>query len=385
MNWTAEDSACMSRALELARLGRYSTHPNPRVGCVITRNERIVSTGWHQKAGLSHAEINAINSAARELRGATAYVSLEPCDHHGLTPPCTKAIIEAGIARVVIAMPDPNPGVSGKGIKTLINAGITVETGLMAEQAHELNKGFVSRMTRQRPYLRCKSAISLDGKTALANGESQWITGAASRLDAQRLRAESSAVMTGINTVLADDPRLNVRGIDTDGRQPHRIVLDRRLRFPVSARMLQAAGKTILFTQSKDDGLYADLEKADAIVNFVDEAENGFLNAVLRELALKYEVNDLLVEAGPTLSGNLLISGLIDELIVYQAPVLLGSGATDMMMTPVVTRLSDRYKLELVDYRRIDDDWRFTFKPLAAQPTGCAPLPETRGDGEVHG
>ena len=367
MKWTAEDSVYMSRALELARSGWYSTHPNPRVGCVITKNEQFVSAGWHQEAGRPHAEINAINNASCDLRGATAYITLEPCDHYGRTPPCTAAIIEAGIARVVIAAPDPNPKVSGRGIKTLTNAGIAVEAGLMAEQANELNKGFISRMTRQRPYIRCKLAVSLDGKTALANGESQWITGAASRLNAQKLRAGSSAVMTGINTVLADDPMLNVRAVDTGGRQPHRIILDRKLRFPVAARMLHLEGETILFTRSKDDGLYAALEKAGALVNYVEGEENSFLTSVLRELARKYEANDLLVEAGPTLSGNLLSSGLIDELIVYQAPVILGTNATDMMNTPVVASLNDRYELELVDYHRIDADWRFTFKPLAGQ------------------
>ena len=353
----------MSRALELAELGRYSSHPNPRVGCVITRNEQVVGSGWHQKAGCPHAEINAINNASCDLRGATAYVSLEPCSHRGRTPPCTEAMIRAGIARVVIAASDPNPKVSGKGIRTLIDAGITVETGLMAETANELNKGFICRMTRQRPYVRCKSAVSLDGKTALAEGESRWITGEASRLDVQELRAASSAVMTGINTVLVDDPQLNVRNVDTGGRQPLRIILDRNLRFPVSAKMLDMEGETILFTRNRDDRLYAALEQAGAFVLFVDGDEDDFLNAVLRELALKYEVNDLLVEAGPELSGNMLTYGLIDELVVYQAPIILGADAADMMNTPVITNLDDRYKLDLVDYRRIDADWRFVFRP----------------------
>ena len=353
----------MSRALELAELGRYSTHPNPRVGCVIARNGQVVSTGWHQKAGLPHAEINAINTASCDLRDATAYVSLEPCAHQGRTPPCTEAIIRAGIARVVIAASDPNPVVSGKGISTLKNAGITVETGLMAEAANELNKGFICRMTRQRPYVRCKSAVSLDGKTALAGGESRWITGTASRLDVQALRAASSAVMTGINTVLDDDPQLNVRDVETEGRQPIRIILDRNLRFPVSAKMLDVEGETILFTRSRDEELYATLERAGAPVVFVDGDEDGFLDAVLRKLALTYEVNDLLVEAGPVLSGNMLANGLIDELIVYQAPIILGADAADMMNTPAITSLDDRYELELVDYRRIEPDWRFVFKP----------------------
>ena len=217
MRWTAADSSCMSHALELAEKGRFTTHPNPRVGCVITRNDKVLGTGWHRKAGGPHAEINALNDASCDVRGATAYVSLEPCSHHGRTPPCTEAIIRAGISRVVIAAPDPNPQVSGAGIKALQEAGISVQTGLMAGPANELNKGFIYRMTRARPYVRCKSAVSIDGKTALAGGASRWITGAACRQDVQELRAASSAVMTGINTVLADDPRLNVRAVDTAG------------------------------------------------------------------------------------------------------------------------------------------------------------------------
>ena len=363
VRWTVVDSACMSRALDLAQLGRFTTHPNPRVGCVITKDERVVGTGWHLKAGEPHAEINALNDASCDLRGATAYVSLEPCSHHGRTPPCTETLIRAGISRVVIAAPDPNPQVSGAGIKALKDAGISVETGLMAEPANELNKGFISRMTQGRPYVRCKSAVSLDGKTALAGGVSRWITGAASRLDVQELRAASSAVMTGINTVLADDPRLNVRDVDTRGRQPVRIVLDRNLRFPVNAKMLGVDGTTILFTRTRDERIRQILEHAGACVQFVDVDEGGFLDAVLRELALTYEVNDLLVEAGAKLSGSMLAHGLIDELVVYQAPIILGSGAVDMMDTPAISNMNDRYKMDLVDFRRFDEDWRFIFKP----------------------
>ncbi len=320
-----------------------------------------MGTGWHLKAGEPHAEINALNDASCDLRGATAYVSLEPCSHHGRTPPCTEALIRAGISRVVIAAPDPNPQVAG--IKALKNAGIGVETGLMAEQANELNKGFISRMTRGRPYVRCKSAVSLDGKTALAGGVSRWITGTASRLDVQELRAASSAVMTGINTVLADDPRLNVRDVDTRGRQPLRIVLDRDLRFPAGAKMLAVDGTTILFTRNRDEQIRQILERAGARVQPVDEDEDDFLDAVLRELALTYEVNELLVEAGAKLSGVMLAQGLIDELVVYQAPIILGAAAVDMMDTPVITDMNDRYKMDLVDFRRFDEDWRFVFKP----------------------
>ena len=363
MRWTAVDSSRMSQALELAEKGRFTSHPNPRVGCVITRNDKVLGTGWHMKTGGAHAEINAMNDASCHLRGATAYISLEPCSHHGRTPPCTEAIIRAGISRVVIAAPDPNPQVSGAGIKALRAAGIAVDAGLMAEPANELNKGFIYRMTRGRPYVRCKSAVSLDGKTALAAGASRWLTGAASRQDVQELRAASSAVMTGINTILVDDPRLNVRVVDTAGRQPLRIVLDRNLRFPVAARMLSEDGTTILFTRNGNERLHTNLERAGACVHFIDESEDNFLNSVLQELASTYEVNDLLLEAGAKISGSMLSRRLIDELVVYQAPIILGSGAIDMMELPTIINMDDRYKLDLLDFRRIDEDWRFVFKP----------------------
>ena len=353
----------MSHALELAGKGKFTTHPNPRVGCVITRDDKVLGTGWHRKAGSPHAEINALDDAACDVRGATAYVSLEPCSHHGRTPPCTEAIIRSGISRVVIAAPDPNPQVSGAGIKALKEAGISVETGLMAEPANELNKGFIYRMTRARPYVRCKSAISIDGKTALAGGASRWITGAAARQDVQELRAASSAVMTGINTVLADDPRLNVRAIDTDGRQPLRIVLDRNLRFPENAKMLGEDGATILFTRNGDERLHAGLEQAGARIRFVGGGGGEVLGSVLRALASTYEVNDLLVEAGAKLSGSMLERRLVDELVVYQAPVILGADAADMMEINAITDMNDRYRLDLVDFRRFDRDWRFVFKP----------------------
>ena len=351
----------MTRALELAERGRFTTHPNPRVGCVITRGEEVLGRGWHHKAGEPHAEINAMNDAACDLRGATAYVTLEPCSHHGRTPPCTEALVGAGISRVVIAAQDRNPQVSGAGIKALADAGVRVETGLMEQPATELNKGFFYRMTRGRPHVRAKSAISLDGKTALAGGASRWITGAASRRDVQELRAASSAVMTGINTVLADDPRLDVRDVDTGGRQPLRVVLDRDLRFPAGAQMLSRDGTTVLFTRNGDEQLHERLERVGASVRFINGSESDFLRNVLRELAKTYEVNDLLLEAGAKLTGSMLHHGLVDELVVYQAPVILGGAAVDMMELPVFTAMEQRHELELVDYRRIDEDWKFVY------------------------
>ncbi len=356
----------MSRAIQLARLGQFTTHPNPRVGCVITKDERLVASGWHKKAGLPHAEINAINHAPCELHGATMYVSLEPCHHQGKTPPCTERIIDAGISRVVIAMRDPNPVISGAGLDALANAGIHVELGLMEREARKLNQGFIYRMTRQRPYIRCKLAISLDGKIALANGKSKWLSGEPARLDVQRLRARSSAVITGINTVLADDPRLNVREVDTQNRQPHRVILDRSLRFPESAKMLESEGKVIVFTRDHHRETSAALKKAGVIVERADCPESEFLHFIVNKLAQTYAVNDLLIEAGATLSGSMLNSGLIDELIIYQAPVILGTGSVDMIKTPVLNDLHQRYRLNMIDSRKMGADWRFIFKPSAS-------------------
>ncbi len=350
----------MSRALELAEQGRYSTHPNPRVGCVLALDGRVAGSGRHERAGAPHAEINAINDAACDLNGATAYVSLEPCAHQGRTPPCAPALVAAGVRRVVIAATDPNPQVAGRGIKTLAAAGVSVETGLLAAEANELNRGFVSRMTRRRPYVRCKSAISLDGKTALANGAARWITGEAARRDGHRLRAAGSALATGSGTVLADDPLLTVRGIDTGGRRPLRVVLDRRLRFPAGAAMLREPGDIVLFANGRRGERAA---PGGVAARFIDADEDGFLDAVLEVLAEEYEVNDLLVEAGPTLSGALLAAGLVDELVVYQAPVILGAAALDMMKLPTLTDLAEKHALELLERRRLGDDWRYVFRP----------------------
>ena len=361
--WSEADTSHMTRALELAQRGRFTSHPNPRVGCVIARDKRVLGRGWHRRAGEPHAEINALRDASGSLRGATAYVTLEPCCHHGRTPPCTEALVRSGLSRVVIATQDRNPQVSGAGVKALMESGIRVETGLMEQPATELNQGFFCRMTRARPCVRAKSAISLDGKTALAGGASQWITGAAARRDVQALRAASSAVMTGVNTVLADDPRLNVRELDTGGRQPLRIVLDRSLRCPVDAQMLGLEGDTILFTRNSDERRHADLRRTGACLRFVEDADEDFLDAVMRDLALTYEVNDLLLEAGAKLTGAMLQRGLIDELVVYQAPVILGAAAVDMMQLPVITAMDERHELELVDFQRFDQDWKFVYKP----------------------
>jgi diaminohydroxyphosphoribosylaminopyrimidine deaminase/5-amino-6-(5-phosphoribosylamino)uracil reductase len=353
----AADSQWMARALQLAARGLNTTSPNPRVGCVLVHDEEIVGEGWHMRAGEPHAEVHALRAAGKQARGATAYVTLEPCSHHGRTPPCADALIEAGVARVVCAMQDPNPQVAGQGIARLRAAGIEVESGLMETSARELNVGFVSRMTRGLPWVRSKIAASLDGRTALANGTSKWITGEAARQDVQHWRARSCAVLTGIGTVLADDPQLNVR-IATE-RQPLRVVLDSALRMSPAARMLQS-GKVLVCTASQDAGKRAALEQQGAeVLLLADAAGQVDLSAVLRELAQR-GCNEVLVEAGRVLNGALLQAGLVDELVLYLAPQMLGDAARGMADLGELLRLEQRVELAWRDVRRVGDDLRIT-------------------------
>ena len=362
-SFTAADCEYMSRALRLARRGVYTAHPNPRVGCVLVKDDQIVGEGWHRKTGEAHAEVAALQAAGVDARGATVYVTLEPCSHQGKTPPCVDALIAAGVVEVVAAMVDPNARVAGHGHSALEDAGISVRTGLLQDEAAALNAGFLSRMQRGRPLVRLKIAASLDGRTAMANGESQWITGEAARDDVQRLRAASGAVMVGIGTVLADDPSLNVRseGIDNGGMQPLRVVLDRSLKMPASARMLDLPGTTIIFcTHDKNRGA---LEAAGASVQLVagqDKATD--LAAVMGKLA-DLEINDVLVEAGPTLAGSMLACGLVDELVIYQAPHIMGSESRGMFVTPSWQTIDQRLNLEVVDVRNIGPDLKITARP----------------------
>ncbi len=361
--FTADDSACMARALRLAERGRYTAHPNPMVGCVIARDGHIVGEGWHAIAGESHAEVNALAAAGDNARGAVAYVTLEPCVHHGKTPPCVDALIEAGVGEVVAAMPDPFPEVGGRGLDKLERAGIEVRVGLMADAAEKINAGFLSRVRRGRPRVQLKVATSLDGAIAMQNGDSQWITGQEARADVQRLRGAAGAVLTGIGTVTADDPSLNVRdaAVDTNGRQPVRVVLDSTLRMPVAARMLSLPGTTLLYCT--EDGRRADLESAGAEVMVVaGDGERVSVDAVLGDLARR-EINDVLVEAGPRLCGSLLEQGQVDELVIYQAPHIMGSNTMRMFETPAWLALDDRLALEIVDARRIGNDTRITALP----------------------
>lgn len=340
----------MSRALELAHRGLHTTQPNPRVGCVIAQGETVVGEGWHQWAGERHAEVAALQQAGTLARGATAYVSLEPCSHHGRTPPCTEALIAAGIVRVVAAMEDPNPQVAGSGLERLRAAGMTCDCGLMAEDSERLNLGFVKRMRTGRPFVRSKVAMSLDGRTAMASGESQWITGPESRLDGHRLRARSCAIVTGRGTLLADDPKLTARLPESFGpvRQPDRFVLDSQNRCERSGRFFEAPGSARILTLS-------DLPGSAGRVN---------LDALVEWLGLQ-GYNEVLFECGPTLNGSLLASGLVDEWVVYLAPLVLGHKARGAFYLPDLQDLAAAHRLEYCEMNRLGMDIRLTLKPLA--------------------
>lgn len=356
----AADSAWMARALHLAERGLFTTTPNPRVGCVLVAEGEIVGEGWHERAGEPHAEPHALRAAGDRARGATAYVTLEPCSHQGRTPPCADALIAAGVARVVIAMQDPNPLVAGRGIAKLRAAGIAVECGLMEAEAAKLNLGFVSRMTRGMPWVRSKIAMSLDGRTALANGVSQWITGEAARRDVHLWRARSCAVMTGIDTVLEDDAQLSVRHVETT-RQPLRVVLDSHLRIPLTAKILQD-GNTLIVTATADAAKIGALERLGAkVAVLADESGRVDLAATLRHLA-SIGCNEVLVEAGRTLNGALLKAGLTDELVLYFAPQLLGDMARGMAQLGELTELEQRVELEWQDVRQVGKDLRIIAK-----------------------
>ncbi|HQS57251.1 MAG: riboflavin biosynthesis protein RibD [Gallionellales bacterium 35-53-114] len=353
---SAADSVWMAQALHLAERGLYGTSPNPRVGCVLVQKEVLVGEGWHERAGEPHAEVHALRAAGEQAKGATAYVTLEPCSHHGRTPPCADALIAAGVARVVVAMQDPNPQVAGQGIARLLAAGIEVECGLMEASARALNAGFISRMSRGLSLVRSKIAMSLDGRTALHNGVSQWITGAAARRDGHHWRARSCAVLTGIGTVLADDAQLSVREVETS-RQPLRVVLDSELRMPPTARILQG-GNVLVYSASRDAQKIAQLEQQGAKVEVL-AAANGRVDlpACLKDLAAR-GCNEVLVEAGRTLNGALLQEGLLDELVLYLAPQLLGDMARGMAQLGELSTLEQRVELAWQDVRNIGSDLR---------------------------
>ncbi len=350
----------MAQALRLAEQGLYSTSPNPRVGCVLVADGKIAGSGWHWRAGEPHAEVHALREAGDKARGATAYVTLEPCSHHGRTPPCADALIAAGVARVEVAVQDPNPRVAGEGIAKLRTAGIAVECGLMEAAARDLNAGFFARMTRGIPLVRSKIAMSLDGRTALANGVSKWITGEAARLDVQHWRARSCAVLTGIATVLADDARLDVRDVATE-RQPLRVVLDSKLRMPLTARIFHEKN-VLIYAAVRDTEKIAALEKAGASVSVLQDGNGQVdLNAMLRDLAQR-GCNEVLLEAGSTLNGAMLRAGLVDELVLYVAPQLLGDRARGMAQLGELTGLDQRVNLKWQDVRQVGNDLRIIVK-----------------------
>lgn len=353
--FTPDDQRYMAHALELAARGLCTTTPNPRVGCVIVKNGTIIGEGWHARAGEPHAEPIALQAAGAKATGATVYVTLEPCAHHGRTPPCVEALIKAKPARVVAALQDPNPQTAGRGFEQLRAAGIRVDTGLMEMEARELNIGFVSRMTRGTPWVRMKIAASLDGRTALADGQSQWITGAEARRDGHAWRARACAVLTGVGTVKGDDPQLTVREVATP-RQPLRVVVDSRLQTPLTARVL-GPGTLIAAAGADVPRTVALRAKGAEVVVLPNHEGKVELPALLQELARR-GCNEVHVEAGHKLNGSLLDEDLVDELLIYLAPCLLGDTAQGMFHLPPLQSLAQRRNVKITDIARIGDDVR---------------------------
>ncbi len=358
-----DDYYFMSRALALAKKGYYTTDPNPNVGCVLVKQGKIIAEGWHAKAGREHAEIVALQNAG-ETQAATAYVTLEPCNHQGKTPPCCDALIEAGIRRVVVAMQDPNPLVAGSGLQRLRAAGMDVECGILEQDANALNCGFVKRMQTGLPWVISKMAMSLDGRTAMASGESRWITSPQARQDVHRLRARSSAIMTGIATVLADDCALTARlPADIDVVQPIRVVLDSTLQMPLDAKMLSLPGRTLILACLDNAEKKQALQQCGAEVFILpaDENQRVDLYAAMKLLG-QCPINQVLIEAGPTLNGALLKSGLVDEWVVYMAPSLLGDGGRGLFKMPQLHCMADKIELSVRQIRAVGPDIRLTWR-----------------------
>ncbi len=353
----------MARAIHLAKRGLTTTDPNPHVGCVLVKDGRIIGEGWHKRAGLAHAEVEALNNAAEDTTGATAYVTLEPCSHHGRTPPCCETLVKAGIKRVVAAMQDPNPRVSGQGFAHLKAAGVVVSYGVLEEDARALNRGFIMRMTKGCPFVRSKLAMSLDGRTAMASGESQWITSSEARADVHRLRSESSAIITGINTVLADNPALTAR-VEKEVVQPVRVVLDSALKMPTHAKMASLPGRSLILTCSQDKARKEVLQKAGfEIYSLPDDQGRLDLPEVMTFLA-EQEINEVLVEAGAVLNGALLAGNLVDEWIIYAAPYILGDQGRGLFTLPNFQKLADKKQLKFQDIRHVGQDLKLTLTPL---------------------
>jgi diaminohydroxyphosphoribosylaminopyrimidine deaminase / 5-amino-6-(5-phosphoribosylamino)uracil reductase len=362
MGQEQQDAFYMARAIQLARKGLYTTDPNPRVGCVLVKDGRIIGEGWHKRAGLAHAEVEALSDAANateDTAGATAYVTLEPCSHHGRTSPCCETLVKAGITRVVAAMQDPNPKVAGQGFAYLNSVGVEVSCGVLEQDGQALNRGFIIRMTQDRPFVRSKLAMSLDGRTAMASGESQWITSAEARADVHRLRAESSAILTGINTVLADNPLLTAR-IEKEVVQPIRVVLDSSLKMPGNARIASLPGRSLILTCSEDETNKETLQNAGFEVYSLPE-KNGRLDLVevMRFLAVQ-EINEVLVEASAVLNGALLAENLVDEWVIYMAPKILGDQGCGLFRLPGLDKLADSKQMKFMDIRQVGKDIKIT-------------------------
>jgi len=367
--FSALDHAMMAEALRLARAGLWTAEPNPRVGCVIVRGGQVVGRGWHARTGGPHAEAVALAEAAERARGATAYVTLEPCSHHGRTPPCADALVESGLERVVCAMRDPHPMVSGAGIRRLQRAGVDVRCGLMQPSARELNAGFVSRIERGRPWVRAKLAGSLDGRSTGPDGESKWITGQAARRDGHRWRARAGAILTGIETVLADDPGLDVR-LEGFSKTPLVVVADSRGRLPADARILTTGAQVVQACAAEDSSSVPGAEQVVAGADSNGRVDLGRLLAILA----RREINELHVEAGPVLTGALLAAGLVDELLVYQAPCIIGAEGSPLARMPGVEKLDQRHHFTVLDQRRVGADLRTRLVPANPKPgTPCSP------------
>ncbi|MCH9697474.1 MAG: bifunctional diaminohydroxyphosphoribosylaminopyrimidine deaminase/5-amino-6-(5-phosphoribosylamino)uracil reductase RibD [Gammaproteobacteria bacterium] len=363
-----QDRQWMSRALLLAENGLYTTDPNPRVGCIIVKDNECIAEGWHQWAGDKHAEIAAISHANSPIQGATVYVTLEPCSHVGKTPPCADALIKAGVSRVVVAMQDPNPQVAGSGLQRLRDVGIDVECGLLESQAEQLNKGFCKRMREKLPWIMSKIAVSLDGRTALQNGNSHWITGAEARHDVHQLRARSSAIVSGSGTVRVDNPKLTARLHGSESRkpvkQPLRVILDTSLTLDPAHQLFNDQGGVVLVTSNSDTNLHQPFLEHNVHIHVIDQDDNGLISlpAVFNYLA-ETGINEVMVEAGPTLNGQLLKQGLVDEWYVYQAPVILGDQGRGMFSLDMLNSVQQATRLKLVETRAIGNDQRFRLVP----------------------
>ncbi|MFK5984626.1 MAG: bifunctional diaminohydroxyphosphoribosylaminopyrimidine deaminase/5-amino-6-(5-phosphoribosylamino)uracil reductase RibD [Pseudomonadota bacterium] len=355
------DLSYMLEAIQLAKKGWYTTFPNPRVGCVIVKDNNVIARGWHQQAGEAHAEINALNQVKHQAQDCTAYVTLEPCSHFGKTPPCCDALIAAGVKRVVVAMTDPNPLVAGQGIGRLKDADIEVVSGILEAEARALNRGFIKRMADNRPFVRCKMAASLDGQTALVSGESQWITSPPARSDVQGLRAESAAILTGIGTVLADDPSMTVRESKYNLiKQPARIILDSQLKIPPTAKILKQPDRVYIFTsQNQLDCAKAKLLQQQGVSLYAVPLQSQGLDLaqILTKLA-ELQFNEILLESGKKLAGSMISAGLVDELVIYLAPKLMGSGGRAMFDLDGINTMADVKDLNIKDIRQVGKDLR---------------------------